>query len=90
MKGYKPMRKSRVNSWQLKSMKKVLKQVKGICKKHHWKKAVSPTFAKMLKMDNWTAESYLACEAQISRGMGANLGANFMLSSMMLHSLDLE
>ncbi len=91
MKGYKSLETTKdFVKGQAKLLKKALKVFRKTCSKKTFQACVSPTFLKLSNMDDSIWESYIACENQISRSMGNHLGANYMYSTMMLHSLDLN
>jgi hypothetical protein len=91
MKGYKSLETTRdFVKDQAKHLRKALKVFRKTCSKQTFQTCISPTFLKLSSMDDLTWESYIACENQISRTMGNHLGANYMYSTMMLHSVDLN
>jgi hypothetical protein len=91
MKGYKSLETTKdFVKGQAKLLRKALKVFRKTCSKKTFQACVSPTFLKLSNMDDSIWESYIACENQISRSMGNHLGANYMYSTMMLHSLDLN
>jgi len=91
MKGYKSLETTKdFVKDQAKHLRKALKVFRKTCSKKTFQTCVSPTFLKISNMDDSTWESYIACENQISRTLGNHLGANYMYSTMMLHSLDLS
>ena len=91
MKGYKSLETTKdFVKGQAKLLRKALKVFRKTCSKKTFQACVSPTFLKLSNMDDSIWESYIACENQISRSLGNHLGANYMYSTMMLHSLDLN
>jgi hypothetical protein len=91
MKGYKSLENTKdFVKGQAKLLRKALKVFRKTCSKKTFQACVSPTFLKLSNMDDSIWESYIACENQISRSLGNHLGANYMYSTMMLHSLDLN
>ena len=91
MKGYKSLESTEDSTkTQGKRLKQTLRTFRKSSNKKTFKECVSPTFLKMSNMDDLTWESYIACENKISRTTGSHLGPNYMYSTMLLHSLDLN
>jgi len=91
MKGYKSLDSTEDSTkTQGKRLKQTLRTFRKSSNKKTFKECVSPTFLKMSNMDDLTWESYIACENKISRTTGSHLGPNYMYSTMMLHSVDLN
>ena len=91
MKGYKPLESTEDSTkTQGKRLKQTLRTLRKSGNKKTFQDCVSPTFLKMSNMDDLTWESYIACENKISRTTGSHLGPNYMYSTMMLHTIDLN
>ena len=91
MKGYKSLESTEDSTkTQGKRLKQTLRTFRKSSNKKTFKECVSPTFLKISNMDDLTWESYIACENKISRTTGSHLGPNYMYSTMMLHSVDLN
>lgn len=91
MKGYKSLESTEDSTkTQGKRLKQTLRTLRKSGTKKTFQDCVSPTFLKMSNMDDLTWESYIACENKISRTTGSHLGPNYMYSTMMLHTIDLN
>ena len=91
MKGYKSLDSTQDSTkTQGKRLKQTLRTLRKSGTKKTFQDCVSPTFLKMSNMDDLTWESYIACENKISRTTGSHLGPNYMYSTMMLHTIDLN
>lgn len=91
MKGYKSLELTKDSTkTQGKRLKQTLRTFRKCSTKKTFQDCVSPTFLKMSNMDDLTWESYIACENKISRTTGSHLGPNYMYSTMMLHTIDLN
>ena len=91
MKGYKSLESTEDSTkTQGKRLKQTLRTLRKSGTKKTFQDCVAPTFLKMSNMDDLTWESYIACENKISITTGSHLGPNYMYSTMMLHTIDLN